>query len=98
MSKAIFLGGAGIVGGAALRDLIETSDVGEIVIADINFEAAQKLVGEVKGGNVIVNKTDVTNRQEMINVLKGADGFHIVVHVRAYRSESNDLYGVGEDG
>jgi len=73
LSKVIILGGAGQVGGAALRDLIETSDVGEIVIADINFEAAQKLVSKVKRGNVIVNKTDVTKRQETINVLKGAD-------------------------
>jgi lysine 6-dehydrogenase len=73
LSKIVILGGAGQVGEAALRDLIETSDVGEIIIADINFEAAKKLVDKVKCGYVSPKKTDILNRQEAINVLKGAD-------------------------
>lgn len=56
MSKVVILGGAGQVGEAALRDLIETSDVAEIVIADINLKAGQKLVDKVKCGYVSAKK------------------------------------------
>lgn len=73
MSKVVILGGAGQVGEATLRDLIETSDVSKIVIADINLKAAQKLVDKVKCGYVSAKKNDIFNRQETINLLKGAD-------------------------
>lgn len=73
MSKVVILGGAGQVGEAALRDLIETSDVAEIVIADINLKAGQKLLDKVKCGYVSAKKTDVTNSQETVNLLKGTD-------------------------
>jgi len=73
MSKVVILGGAGQVGEATLRDLIETSDVAEIVIADINLKAGQKLVDKVKCGYISAKKNDVTNSQETVNLLKGTD-------------------------
>jgi len=73
MSKVVILGGAGQVGEAALRDLIETSDVREIVIADVDLKAAQRLVDKVKCGYVSAKKGDIFDRQETVRLLKGAD-------------------------
>lgn len=71
--KIIVLGGCGEMGSEATRDLAETSDFAEIVVADIDLEKAQRLVDELGGGRLRAMRVDVSDEQALIEHLKGFD-------------------------
>lgn len=70
--KVVVLGGAGLTGQCAVRDLVE-SNVSEVVIADINLPKAKELASSISKGNVSAVQVDLRNRKETANVLKGAN-------------------------
>ncbi len=70
MSRIVVLGGAGIIGQAIALDLSE--DVQEVVIADLNENAARE-VAEKIGRGCIARKVDVTDPSSLDSVLGGAD-------------------------
>ena len=71
--KVVVLGGAGLTGRCAVRDLAESRDVSEIVIADVNLPKAKEIADEIKRGNVSATFADLRKPKDAANVLKGAD-------------------------
>jgi saccharopine dehydrogenase-like NADP-dependent oxidoreductase len=70
MSRIIVLGGAGIIGQAIVKDLAE--DVDEVVVADLDFAAAEELAGR-SGQNCVAQQVNVTDPEKLDAVLFGAD-------------------------
>ncbi len=70
--KVVILGGVGVVGGVVSKFLSTTEDFEEIVIADINILAAEKMA---KGLNEKVSAVqfDAMDKESIKNAVKGAD-------------------------
>jgi len=71
--KVVVLGGAGDMGSAAVRDLVEFTDVAGVTIADLNSEAALKLAASLKDARVDVQKVDASSHADLVRVIKGHD-------------------------
>ncbi|MEW5784352.1 MAG: saccharopine dehydrogenase NADP-binding domain-containing protein [Bacillota bacterium] len=69
--KIVVLGGAGDMGSEAVRDLIQSTDVEQVTIADRNVKAAEKLAVELGGERLAVEEVDATSHQDLVRVLKG---------------------------
>ncbi|WP_313431285.1 saccharopine dehydrogenase family protein [Siminovitchia terrae] len=69
MSKVVILGGAGGMGSMAIKDLVLNKRFSEIVIADINIEAANQIVQEINNDLVSTASINVTDRKELIQLL-----------------------------
>src|SRR5947209_2943449 len=71
--RVIVLGGCGEMGSEATRDLAQTSEFDEIVIADIDLSKAQRLADELGGGRVRAAKVDASDEQALTEKFKGFD-------------------------
>ena len=69
MSRIVVLGGAGIIGRAIAQDLAD--DVAEVVVADLDFDGAAKVAGEL-GKGCVPQQVDVTNPEDLDDLLNGA--------------------------
>jgi saccharopine dehydrogenase-like NADP-dependent oxidoreductase len=80
--KIIVLGGAGLMGRIAVKDLAASEGVDEVVIADRDTELAQKVVNLLPTGRskVSVTHTDVTDPGKLVATLRGADSVLNAVH------------------
>ena len=76
------LGGAGLMGRIAVRDLAASDGVEQIIIADRDTGLANKVVDLLPAGRdrVSVREVDVTDRQGLVAVLAGADAVLNAVH------------------
>lgn len=70
--KVVALGCAGHIGACAVRELAKRAPDVEVVIADKNVEAANKLAAEV-GDKTAVNPVDANEHKSLVEVMKGAD-------------------------
>lgn len=68
--RIVVLGGAGIIGRAIARDLVE--DVEEVIVADLNQAEAERVI-ESLGGWARAAGVDVTDQASLDAVLSGAD-------------------------
>lgn len=75
--KALVLGGAGAVCKETTRDLAEFSSFEEIVVADYDLAAAEKLVAEIGDSRLGAMRFDAHNDDAM---LKAFPGFDVVVN------------------
>ena len=73
--KVIALGGAGEMGRVAVRFAAESRQIGEVVIADRDMDAAGRLAGELAAApcRLSVQALDVTDRAALDRALRGAD-------------------------
>ncbi len=73
--RIVALGGAGLMGRIAVRDLAASEGVDEVIIADRDTELAADVVDLIPEGRskVSVTQTDVTDRQGLVDTLRGAD-------------------------
>ena len=71
--KVLVLGGAGAVCSHSARDLVEYTDFEEIVVAEYNLEAANKLVEELNDPRVDSVKFDANNYESMLDLFPGYD-------------------------
>jgi saccharopine dehydrogenase-like NADP-dependent oxidoreductase len=71
--RIIVLGGAGDMGNEGVRALIRIPDVTEIMVADINLAAAQKLAAELGEGRVKACRADAFDHAGLVNTLRGYD-------------------------
>jgi saccharopine dehydrogenase-like NADP-dependent oxidoreductase len=67
----VVLGGAGLTGRCAVRDLLETTDW-EITIADYAFGKAEELADKLRSRRVSAKYVDVKNLRETVKVIKDA--------------------------
>ncbi|MHA1604389.1 MAG: saccharopine dehydrogenase NADP-binding domain-containing protein, partial [Candidatus Freyarchaeota archaeon] len=72
--RAIVLGGAGLMGSAVVDDLVR-SGVEEVVVADLNVDAAQKVVKKYESVDVEVTAqfVDANDHNSLVEVISGAD-------------------------
>jgi len=71
--KVLVLGGCGAMGRAIVRDLSENSEVGEIVIGDIDLAKAKDYVKEAALKKVSTRKVDIKDHEKLVRALRGVD-------------------------
>jgi len=62
-----------LVGRCAVRDLIESPNVSEILVADVEKERTEKIVSSLRSKKVKTATVDVRNHEATAAILKGAD-------------------------
>ncbi len=80
--KIVVLGGAGLMGRIAVKDLAASEGVDRVVIADRDTELARKVVNLIPIGRskVSVVHADVTDGEGLVTTLRGADAVLNAVH------------------
>ena len=71
--KVVVLGGAGLTGRCAVRDLAESPKVTQVVVADIEKERTEKIVSSIRSRKVEAATVDVTDHKATCALLKDAD-------------------------
>jgi lysine 6-dehydrogenase len=71
--KVVVLGGAGLTGKCAVRDLIRSPKVSEVVVADIDEKRARKFALSLRNKKVRYAAVDVRKRERTAALLKDAD-------------------------
>jgi saccharopine dehydrogenase (NAD+, L-lysine-forming) len=70
--KVTALGGCGAMGRATSRELAENDDVDELLIADVDLDAAEAFASELPG-EVGTAKVDVTDHEALVGVIEDSD-------------------------
>jgi len=72
--RFVVLGGAGDMGSAIVRDLVD-NDVSEVIIADLNQERADSICSELKGKKTKLSAqfVDANDHASLVQAIKGAD-------------------------
>jgi lysine 6-dehydrogenase len=80
--KIVVLGGAGLMGRIAVKDLAASDGVDQVVIADRDTDLAHKVVDLIPVGRskISVVHTDVTDHERLVATLRGADAVLNAVH------------------
>jgi saccharopine dehydrogenase-like NADP-dependent oxidoreductase len=80
--KIVALGGAGLMGRIAVRDLAASEGVRRVIVADRDTELARKVADLLPAGRdkVSIVHTDVTDHDGLVRVLRGADAALNAVH------------------
>jgi lysine 6-dehydrogenase len=80
--KIVVLGGAGLMGRIAVKDLAASDGVDQVVIADRDTVLAHKVVDLIPVGRskISVVHTDVTDHERLVATLHGADAVLNAVH------------------
>jgi len=71
--KIVVLGGTGLTGRCAVRDLAESREVSEVVMTGRSVNKAQKLADKIRSDKVSIAQIDVTKHDDIVKVLKDAD-------------------------
>ncbi len=71
--KIVVLGGTGLTGRCAVRDLAESREVSEVVMTGRSVNKAQKLADKIRSDKVSIAQIDVTKHDDTVKVLKDAD-------------------------
>jgi len=73
--KILILGGAGSMALATIRDFLEfdSSELSELVIADIDYEKVKKRADELHDEKVSPAFCDVTDYENLVKLMKGCD-------------------------
>jgi saccharopine dehydrogenase-like NADP-dependent oxidoreductase len=69
--KITVLGGAGMMGCIAVRDLVHSAAVDEVVIADINLENARIVADYLDSPKISLAAVDARDHQGLVQLLKG---------------------------
>lgn len=75
------LGGAGLTGQAAVRNLVENKKVSEVLVGDINQKALDKVSEKIKSNKLTLKQVDVTDVEKTAELLKG---FDVVINAVQY--------------
>ncbi|MBE0479782.1 MAG: saccharopine dehydrogenase NADP-binding domain-containing protein [Dehalococcoidia bacterium] len=76
--KITVVGGAGAMARAVIKDLVECDSVSEVLIADINDDAARKFAAELRQrpgtrAAITSKKVDVFDHDSLVEILRGSD-------------------------
>jgi saccharopine dehydrogenase-like NADP-dependent oxidoreductase len=70
--RIVVLGGAGKMGCIAVQDLVLNAHVDEVVVADVNVQAAREVANYLNSPKIILQSVDLKDRASLVNVLKDA--------------------------
>lgn len=65
--------GAGAMGQVTIFDLVESSGVSEVLIADLNLDRAEELKAQLKSSKIKTAKADVQNVEALASLLSSWD-------------------------
>jgi saccharopine dehydrogenase-like NADP-dependent oxidoreductase len=71
--KIVVLGGAGMMGCIAVQDLARSKAVDEVVIADLNADAAREVATYIDSPKITQAQVDVRDHQALVDLLRDAD-------------------------
>ncbi len=71
--RIVVLGGAGMMGCIAVKDLAQSQGVDEVVIADLSLERATEVQEAIASPKVSVAQVDVTDHERLVALLRGAN-------------------------
>jgi lysine 6-dehydrogenase len=71
--KVLVLGGGGAMGMVTARDLAESAAVSAVVIGEANLKQAENVANWIDSGKVSVQKVDVSNHHNLVEVMASAD-------------------------
>ncbi|MFQ6074144.1 MAG: saccharopine dehydrogenase family protein [Candidatus Bathyarchaeia archaeon] len=102
--KILVLGGAGAMGMVTSRDLAESPDVSEVIVADVSVERARQIKDWIASEKVSARRVDVSNRAALVEAMKEADAvanatpYHLNIQIMKAAMEAGrnlaDLGGV----
>lgn len=102
--KILVIGGAGAMGMVTVRDLTESPEVSEVIIADANVEKAKQVQNWTKSKKVSITKLDITDNKNLIDTMRKADAvanaapyhLNLAITKAAFEAKRNitDLGGV----
>jgi saccharopine dehydrogenase (NAD+, L-lysine-forming) len=73
MVTVLVLGGAGIVGSVAVRDLVASKEIDRVVVGDINLEGAREVARGAAAGKASAVKLDVAQADTLAEGMRGCD-------------------------
>ncbi len=73
MVTVLVLGGAGIVGSVAVRDLVASKEIERVVVGDINLEGAREVANGAGAGKASAVKIDVAQADALAAGMRGCD-------------------------
>ena len=71
--KIVVLGGAGLMGRIAVRDLVLNPEVDQVIISDLDVDLARRVAALLDSPKVSVRKADATDRASLVSLLSEAD-------------------------
>ncbi len=71
--KIVVLGGAGLMGRIAVRDLVLNPEVDQVVIADLDVDLARQVAAILDSPKVSVQPANATDKSSLVSLLAGAD-------------------------
>ena len=71
----VVLGGAGLMGRYAVRDLVLNPEVDQVTIADLDVNLASQVASILDSPKVNVQPADATDRVSLVSALSGAAGY-----------------------
>ncbi len=71
--RAIVIGGCGAQGSFTTRDMVKRNVFDEVVIADINLEAADNFAGELNSPKVSTRRVDVLDMNSLLPAIRDVD-------------------------
>jgi saccharopine dehydrogenase-like NADP-dependent oxidoreductase len=71
--KIVVLGGAGLMGRIAVRDLVANPEVERVIIADRDVELGRRVAGVLDSTKLSVEHADAEDHESLVAVLRGAD-------------------------
>ena len=77
--KIVLLGGGGLMARVTARDVLESRDDTQVVLADLNLDAARRVADSLRSavdgadGRVIEQRADASDGEGLRPVLRGAD-------------------------
>ncbi len=71
--KILALGGCGQQGRRAVKALLQSSDISQIIVADINLNSAQEFVRELEDSRVKSTSLDILNRPQLLEAMGTVD-------------------------
>jgi lysine 6-dehydrogenase len=70
--KVVVLGGAGLMGRIAVRDLALNPEIEQLVIADLDLELAQQVAAILDSPKISVQGANASDRASLVSLLRGA--------------------------
>jgi lysine 6-dehydrogenase len=71
--KVVVLGGAGLMGRIAVRDLALNPEIEQLVIADLDLDLAQQVAAILDSPKISVQGANASDRASLVSLLRGAD-------------------------
>jgi len=71
--KILVIGGAGAMGMVTVRDLVESPQVSEVIIADANVEKAKQVQEWAGSEKISITKLDVSDSKSLVETMQKAD-------------------------